>query len=197
MSLGKNIKKQKLIPEEVKVQAVQRGEQVDRSKRHALRSRYEQELQLLKGSKLQLIVFWIGKNQFALQIKQAQEVLVTPPITPSPYYPKSVRGVMEVRNTMVVALDLEGKFGHTDPNATYPYTLLVKSTSDQNIGILLREVPFTIKADGASIISASGLMSEMAHEETYIMGVMKSGNDLIYLLDIEELISNEQIPTTT
>lgn len=196
MSLGKNIKKQKLIPEEVKVPTIQRGELADRSKRHALRSRYQQELVLLKGAKLQLIVFWIGKNQFALQIKQAQEVLVTPTITPSPYYPKSVRGVMEVRGTMVVALDLERKFGYEDPNANYSYTLLIKSSSDQNIGILLREVPLTMKVDGATLMSASGLMSDMAQEETYIIGVVKSGNDLIYMLDIEELIANEQIPAT-
>ena len=60
-------------------------------------------------------------------------------------------------------------------------------------GILVSEVPTTLKVEGDIIESSSGIMSNTALDETFIKGLIKKDDGMIILLDIIELIEGDEI----
>jgi len=94
------------------------------------------------GRILQLVVFKLGEEEYALTIDQIKEVVITPGIARVPHTNEFVRGVANIRGTIITILDLEKKFelALLSPTTNYLYTLVIESDTHK-VGILVREGP--------------------------------------------------------
>ncbi|HEX7025228.1 MAG TPA: chemotaxis protein CheW [Gemmatimonadales bacterium] len=85
-----------------------------------------------------VVVCRIGAERFALPVEAVREILTAPPISRIPGVAGSVRGVANVRGTLVTAfsgpllLGLEGEYAED--------WLLVLGMCDGQVGVLLDEV---------------------------------------------------------
>lgn len=144
------------------------------------------------GATMQIVVFKLGQEEYALQIGQIKEVVQTPAITTMPQSPSYVRGVANIRGNIIAIVDLEERFGlraktegqQNDGN----YTLVVAS-DELKMGVLVRDVPNTL-AIGESAIDQS---ISNADEQSYIKGIVKLDKRLIILIDIFKTMSGKEL----
>ncbi len=163
-----------------------------KKRKKALNAKFEEEFKKIKGQKLHLIVFHLGKQEYALEIDRTREVVVTPEISEVPHMPHYVKGLVNIRENVIVALDLEKKYGLSKDEAVYRYIIVIKS-KDYNVGILSREVPTTFIVEGERLSSPSGYMSDASIDINYIKGIVRDKDRLVYLIDIQELIEGDQV----
>ncbi len=161
-------------------------------RRQDLKAKFSRELEELKGKKLQLIVFKLGEGSYALEIDKTREVVVTPTITRTPHAPQYIKGVAKIRGNAFVVMDLAEKYNLTSDNSGTNYTVVIESEI-YKAGILVRDVPTTLIVSGDELGAASGIMSDTALDETYIKGIIEKDDQMIFLIDIEELIEGDKV----
>ncbi len=170
----------------------QAKELIERKKR--LTEKFKAEFQKISEKKLHLIVFRLGSQFYAIEIGQTKEVVVTPEISEVPHMPFYVRGLVNIRGAVIVALDLEKKYGllkdEDELNRKY---IIVINSNEFNVGILSKDVPTTLIIEGKNLSSPAGYMFSASIDISYIKGIVKEENRLIYLIDIEELIAGDQV----
>ena len=149
--------------------------------------------------RLQLIIFRLGTEEYALQIDQIKEVVLTPRIAKMPQTPPYIKGVANIRGNIIAILDLEKCFGLDNPDDTQSqtanYTLVVESDI-YKVGILVKEVPNTLSIAESDIDKSSNFVQSNSIDENSIQGVVKSGDRLIILIDMVKLMESENIQAT-
>ena len=138
----------------------------------------------------QIVVFKLGQEEYGLSIGQIKEVVATPPITRMPRTQSYVRGVANIRGTVIAMVDLEEKFNlriHADEPPRNPYTLVIDS-NDLKIGILVSDVPNTLSVSNEAIEQVFNSDNDSA----YITGVVKLEKRLIIMIDIFKVINQSE-----
>lgn len=162
--------------------------------RKRLKAKYDQDILRLRGQSVQLIVFKLGGERYALEIDKVKEIVPAPEVSKLPRAPKYMLGVANIRGSVMVIMDLEEKFElfKSEDITKKTFTLVIKNDRFK-AGILVSEVPTTLKVQGDIIESSSGIMSNTVLDETFIKGLIKQEDGMIILLDIIELIESDEI----
>lgn len=190
---SKKLQEPIVVPVPVKKTLAPEISQEEFARRKALQKRYDEEIEAKKGSRLQLIVFRFNKQRYAVEIDKSREVVKTPALSELPHVPEFVPGLVNIRGFVIVTIDLAQKFfSDADNNNTREYTLVVEHGSNK-LGVLLSDVPDTIIVPGASVESSSGILSDFTRDDTYIKGLVRTEQGMIFLLDIEELIEGNKV----
>lgn len=151
---------------------------------------YEQEK--AHSVRMQLIIFKLAGEEYGLSIDQIKEVVLTPRIAKMPQTPSYIKGVANVRGNIIAIMDLEQKFGLNEERAkvkelTANYTLVVESDKFK-VGVLVKEVPNTLEIGAEDIDKASDFVQYSSLDANSLVGVVKSGDRMIILIDMIKLI---------
>ncbi len=147
------------------------------------------------GNTIQLVVFRQGEEEYALQIDQIKEVVITPNITKMPQTPEYVKGVANIRGNIIAILNLEEKFGlkaSAENEDGKNFTLVIESEQFK-AGILVKEVPNTLAVREKDIEESVNLIQDTSMEQNYISGIVKKDNRLIILIDILKVINETEL----
>lgn len=151
--------------------------------------------QVKEGEKIQLIVFRLGTEEYALRIDQIKEVVITPGIAKIPQTPNYIKGVANIRGTISTIVDLEQRFGlvaETVSEERKAYTLVVEN-EEFRVGILVKEVPNTLTITSDDIDTDSGVLRFSAIKENCIKGIVHIGDRMIILIDLIQVLALSEI----
>lgn len=151
------------------------------------------------GERIQLIVFKLGGEEYAIPIDHIKEVVITPGVAKIPQTPNYIKGVANIRGNIIAIMDLEERFGlinnFADVENHGSYTLVIES-EDFKVGVLVTEVPNTLNTYSSEIDNASGIMQHSSLDQECINGVVKVDERLIILIDIFKLMKLENLNKT-
>jgi purine-binding chemotaxis protein CheW len=144
-----------------------------------------------------LIVFRLGNEDFGIKIEQVKEVNITPDITRMPQTADFIKGVANIRGDIIAIMDLEERFklpvSENSPKGTKnTYTLVIES-GNFNIGILVKDVPQSLSVPVSKIDKTPGIIQSMNISESYISGIAKYEGRLVIILDIQKILSLEEL----
>ena len=147
--------------------------------------------------KHQLIVFKLGAEEYAIHIDQIKEVVLTPRVTKMPQTPSYVKGVANIRGSILSIVDLEEKFGiqaggEADEENAHNYTLVAES-NDFNVGILVKEVPNTLSVMTSDIDETVNVVQNDAEEGNYVLGIVKIEERLVILIDLFQIMQTNDL----
>ena len=83
---------------------------------------------------LQMLVFLIKNERFAVPLTEIQEIMTIMPLTPVPHAPNAIRGIVNVRGKVATAVDIARVLGF-DAATNPQYMIMAKS--DKNLLALL------------------------------------------------------------
>ena len=147
------------------------------------------------GPTVQIIVFKLGGEEYALEIDQIKEVVPTPTIAKVPLTPNYVKGVANIRGNILAIIDLEEKFElkeTQDITQTPKYTLVVENEAF-NMAILVNDVPNTLTVPVDEIDHSPSIIQEDSGEKNYIKGIVKLEKRLIILIDLYSIIMKSDV----
>jgi len=141
----------------------------------------------------QFLSFTLAGSECAVPILKVREILQFDAITRIPSTPPSIRGVIDLRGSIVPVVDLARKFGIGETAVTKAACILIVDVAFDGIPTTMGVLADTVREvidpppDGISSPPAFGPGIRV----DYITGMAKTGNGLVLLLDLDRVISVE------
>ena len=143
----------------------------------------------------QFVEFEIDSQRYAFPIGQIREILILKSVTPTPQVPRYVEGVSNLRGVIIPIVNLRVLFG-LEPSAPDSETrTIVVNVAEKTIGCTVDMVSRVLRVDKDSIAEApENITCDGRH---YIRGFIKAENRLVIVLDVEQLLSLENLSRET
>jgi purine-binding chemotaxis protein CheW len=136
----------------------------------------------------QYLTFLLDDQEYGLEIFKIREIRGYAPITPIPNVPPHVRGVMNLRGTVLPVIDLRMKF-HLAQVEYNKFTVIVIATvGEKTVGLLVDAVSDVLMVNQDEIRDAPDFGT--AVDTRFINGVFQSRDRLTVALDLEELLTD-------
>ena len=132
-------------------------------------------------------VISIGDGFFALEARHLNEIVALPPITKLPGLPSHIRGVAQVRGTVMSVVDLGAYLGQTRDSEVSKELMVVASCADGPIGLTFDSLV------GFRVIYADELASDFKPEHDGPLPMLAMTSDLVSVLDLEPLFEKERL----
>ncbi len=138
------------------------------------------------------LTFRLEKELLALDVSRVREVLDLCAITRVPRSPEFMRGVINLRGTVIPVIDLRHKFGMTKTESTIDARIVVMEIKldglETVVGVLTDSVHDVIDIEDNKIDASPETGTRWRRE--YIKGIGKYNNHFILLLDIDRVFSD-------
>lgn len=156
-----------------------------------------QKVEAKVASNMQVIVFKLGGEEYGIPIDSIKEVVLTPPVTRIPLAPRYIKGVANVRGTILAIVDLEERLSlnldKIKEETQKPNYLLVIESEDYKMGVLVKEVPNTLSVSEANIDHSPNLVQDGSIEKGYVRGIVKTESRLVILVDVFKLVTKDDV----
>lgn len=143
----------------------------------------------------QYLTFKLDEEVFALEIGKVREVLDFTTVTKVPRTPDFMRGVINLRGSVVPVVDMRLKFGmeRTD-NTVNTCIIIVEIAMDGEttiLGALADSVQEVLELEPGQIEPAPRIGTRLNTE--FIQGMGKREEQFIIILDIDKVFSSEEL----
>ena len=137
----------------------------------------------------QFLTFELNDQEFGIEILRVQEIKNFTRVTPIPNTPVCIKGVINLRGTVVPIVDLRARFNM--PTAEYNQftVIIVVNVGSKIMGLVVDAVSDVLNVSEESIEGPPNLG---AIDTSFLKGLAKSGDRLVSLLDIEQLLGDQQ-----
>ncbi|MCP4756054.1 MAG: chemotaxis protein CheW [Proteobacteria bacterium] len=143
----------------------------------------------------QYLTFTLEKEVFALDISQVREVLEITKITKVPQTPDMMKGVINLRGSVVPVIDMRLKFGMGEAERTVNTCIIIIEITIEDesamIGALVDSVKEVIDLDAEHIEPPPKVGTQLNTE--FISGMGKQNDQFIIILDIEKIFTMDEL----
>lgn len=134
----------------------------------------------------QFCTFFLQDHFFGVPVQQVQEVIRYQEMTRVPLVPPVIRGLINLRGQIVMAIDLRRRFGMADrPDSELPMNVVVR-TEDGPLSFLVDEIGDVLQVEEDSFEQPPGTLQGQARD--LVRGVYKLQDRLMLVLDTEMAI---------
>ena len=140
----------------------------------------------------QLVIFRLTGEEFGLEIGQVREIIRMQDVTPMPKAPQFIEGVINLRGQIIAVMDLTKRFGLKKTDRTEKTRIVVTEVKDKTVGLIVDEVPEVLRISEDAIDPTPEMIESQINSE-FIRGVGKLEERLIILLDVDKIMSSEEI----
>ena len=143
----------------------------------------------------QYLTYKLGDEVFALDISKVREVLDFTTVTKVPRTPEFMRGVINLRGSVVPVVDLRLKFGMTKTEKSVNTCVIIVEVNVDGettiLGALADSVQEVLDLDAGHIEPAPKIGSTVYHD--FIRGMGKHNEQFIIILDVDKVFSADEL----
>lgn len=147
----------------------------------------EQQSQLGK----QYLTFLLEEQEYGLELFKIQEICGYAPITPIPNLPPHVRGVMNLRGTVLPVIDLRMKFRLPAVEYNKFTVIVIAKVKEKTVGLLVDAVSDVLQVTPEQIRDAPDFGTSVDTE--FIRGVFQTRDHLAVALNLEKLLTESEL----
>lgn len=139
----------------------------------------------------QFLTFRLDEQEYGLELFKIQEIRGYAPVTPIPNVPAHVRGVMNLRGTVLPVVDLRMKF-RLPPIEYNKFTVIVIAVvAGKMVGLLVDAVSDVLNVSPDQLRAAPDFGA--AVDTQFINGVFQTRDHLAVALNLERLLSETEL----
>ena len=158
-------------------------------------SRLPQVVQQNTGVREQYLTFTLDGEMFAIPIRHIKEIIEYSELTEVPMMPRVIRGVINLRGSVVPVVDLSVRFGRRASQTGRRSCIVIIETdtdiSSQYIGVIVDAVNEVLEIDQSDIEPAPAFGARVRSDFIQAMG--KIGAKFIIMLDVTQVLSLDEI----
>ncbi len=137
-------------------------------------------------TQVQVVAFKLRKEEYGFNILNVKEIKGLTDITRVPFASDFIKGVINLRGSVLPVIDLKKRLGLQDMEYTDDTRIVVVREDDLEVGMIVDEVTGVITLNGENIDAAKSVDNENSR---FITGVGKVAEErLIILLNLEAII---------
>jgi purine-binding chemotaxis protein CheW len=139
----------------------------------------------------EVLVFVLGAEEYGVDILKVQEIRGYDKVTPIPSAPEYLKGVVNLRGTIVPIIDLRMKFALPEVRYDQFTVVVILRIGDRVIGIVVDGVSDVVHLAASEVKEAPRLGSLI--DSSFIAGLATQDERMVLLLDIEKLLSSGEM----
>ena len=139
----------------------------------------------------QLVVFDLASESYAVDISAVREIIRMQEITSIPRTPEYVKGVINLRGKVTPVVDLRKRFGLPIAEQTAENRTVVVDIGGNDIGVIVDAVTEVMGVPADAVEPPSSMIT--TDDSKYLLGIVKLDSRLIILLDLEKVLSVEDM----
>lgn len=136
---------------------------------------------------IQFISFAIGDDQYGVDIMAVREIKGWSEITHLPRQPEYVRGVLNLRGSIVPIIDLRCRFGQGLTEATPLHIVIIVQVGNRPVGLLADRVLDIVSFDASRVQPVPHIAN--GSRIAFLSGLVTIDNGMIALIDLPNLLS--------
>ena len=140
---------------------------------------------------VELATFYVGDALCGMDILKVQEINKLMQMTKVPQAPEYVLGILNLRGQIVTILDLGRKLGLGETDISQDPRNIIVNSAGGHVGLLVRKISDVVTADMQKKERAPANMSGIQGD--YFTGVYKTADNLIGILDVDKVLSIEDL----
>lgn len=135
--------------------------------------------------------FFLGKEEYAIEILKVQEIIGLLPITPVPKMPGYIRGVLNLRGKIVPIMNLRTRFDLPSVEDTEESCIIVVQDQAYRMGIVVDKVSEVADIASAQIedVPSFGITGN----SEYLSGIGKLERSVKMIIDVHKVVFD--VPT--
>ncbi len=137
------------------------------------------------------LTFVLGSEEYGIEILRVREIIGLMDITIVPQTPDYMKGVINLRGKVIPVIDLRLKFSMQEEEHTQETCVIVAEVNNTSIGIIVDSVSEVLDIKSGEIEETPSLGQGI--DTDFIMGLGKAEDKIIILLDIERVLSSEEM----
>jgi len=139
----------------------------------------------------QFLTFQLGEELYGVDILRVQEIKGYTAVTKIPNTPAHIKGVLNLRGTIVPIVELRTKFGMNTIDYTMFTVIIVVVVREKVMGLVVDAVSDVLNIDKKDIQPAPQFGASV--DVSFLNGIGKSGDKLVALLDMDRLLSEGDV----
>jgi purine-binding chemotaxis protein CheW len=143
------------------------------------------------GSDLSLggkyVTFCLENEEYGLPILVVREIIGMVAVTPVPQTPPYVRGVINLRGTVIPVIDLRMRFGMKQADSSRENCIIVVRAHGNDTGIVVDRMSEVVNIDSNDIQNPPAMSGDQSTD--FILGIGRSADRVKLLLDIDHVVS--------
>jgi purine-binding chemotaxis protein CheW len=137
----------------------------------------------------QYLTFSLGDDEYGVEILKVQEIRGSSPITPLPNTPGHIRGVMNLRGSIIPVVDLRSRLGMGNAGDKSAGVIIVVTVGTQVKGMVVDGVSDVVGIPAAEIKPPPDL--DTPSGARFVKGLATIGDKLVILLDSEQVLGRD------
>lgn len=139
---------------------------------------------------IQWVTFRLAGETYGINVMQVQEVLRYTEIAPVPGASHHVLGIINLRGNVVTVIDTRLRFGLPAGEINDNTRIVIIETGSHVIGIMVDSVAEVVYLRQSEIDHPPNVGNEESAK--YIQGVCNKNNELLILVDLDKLLTDEE-----
>jgi purine-binding chemotaxis protein CheW len=145
----------------------------------------------------QYLTFMLGGEMFSINILCIKEIIWYANLTEVPMMPECIRGVINLRGAVVPVMDLSSRFGKPSTPVTKSTCIVIIEVQTQtegerqNMGLVVDSVQEVLQIASSEIEPAPSFGAKIRPD--FIEGIAKVGGKFVILLNVNRVLSMEEI----
>ena len=140
----------------------------------------------------EFLTFALGAEEYGIDILKVQEIRGYEKVTHIVNAPGFIKGVINLRGTIVPIIDLRLKFALGSAEYTAFTVVIILNVSNRVVGVVVDSVSDVIQLDPEEIREAPALSSTDL-DTRFIRGLATLNERMVILMDIEALMSSAEM----
>lgn len=139
----------------------------------------------------QYVTFTIGSEVYGVEVLKVQEIIGMTQITHMPNSMRFMKGVINLRGSVVPVVDMRLKLDMEEQEYTKFTVILIIEVKGTLVGIIVDAVSDVVGLPLSSIQETPHFSANI--DTDYIKGIAKKAEQLIIVLDVDKILSSEEL----
>ena len=133
------------------------------------------------------MVFVINNQKYALSSKYITEIIEILPITKVPFLPEYMKGIINLRSTIIPVMDARMRFGMEPIEYSEGTCIIIIENEANKIGLIVDAVNEVLTIPPKQIMESTKEKNDL--KESFVNGISQINNDIQLILDCDSLVN--------
>jgi purine-binding chemotaxis protein CheW len=139
----------------------------------------------------ELVAFRMGEQKYCVDIRSVLEIRGWAPATPLPQSPSYVRGVINLRGTVLPIIDLGARLGLPVSPPSARHVIIVARIGMKTVGLLVEAVSDILTVGEELIQPTPDISCETVR--AFVKGIIAMDGEMISLISLDGLLPDELV----
>lgn len=137
----------------------------------------------------QIVSFRLANEEYGVEITKVQEIILVGEITRVPQAPPYIKGLINLRSTVIPIIDLRLRFGLVEEPPLDDTRIMVVNVGGRTMGVIVDAVSEVMRISQDQIAPPPPTVMGLGRD--YLIGLAKLENRLLILLDITKIMRGD------